>query len=98
VCQLVEEDSVEFVLTQHTVNSLGKRDMRMQNPVHCGTLPPSSELYPYAISKETRPLFTDMLMAHRLRIATLSPYPQTQPRKHQSSANQPHHEKRHSEG
>ena len=44
MCQLVDKNGVEFMLTQQPVNSLGKRDVRMQNPVHRRTLPTPGHL------------------------------------------------------
>jgi hypothetical protein len=75
---------------QGTVNSPGKRNIRMQNPVDCRSLPISSNSYRDA-RVETPPRLRGVLTGQGLRVATFSTDPQTKSRKHQRCAKQPHH-------
>lgn len=94
VCQLVDEDSIEFMLTQHAVNSAGKRDIRMQNPVNSRSVATCSEPYWDAVRIETALYFARVLTSYGVSVDMFSTDPQTKSRKHQSCAKHPHHAQR----
>ena len=89
MCQFVNQDSLEFVLVQQPLNALGQLYMRTQKPIYCRSLPTLREPYRDATDKKTPYWLGNVLTSRGLRIATLSPYPQTQARKHQACAEQP---------
>src|SRR5271157_2695237 len=64
--------------------------MRTQKPVYCRSVPTLSEPYRDTMGEETPSRLKNALTSRGLRVATLSPYPQTQVRKHQACAEHPH--------
>jgi len=91
VSELVDENSIEFILTQHLVNSAGKRNIRMQNPVNSRSVTTCGKPYRDAMRVETPLCFARVLTSHGSSVATFSTDPQTESRKHQGCAKQPHH-------
>jgi hypothetical protein len=75
VCQLVDEDGVELLLVQQSPNSVGKRDMRAQNAVHCRRLLTPGKADRDAMGEELRPRGMNALNGPALRMAAVSPYP-----------------------
>src|ERR1700738_5210065 len=91
VSHLVNEHSVEFVLSQQVVNSTGKRDVRAQKAVDCRNVSSAAKPDRNAMCKEAPPRLREVFPGGRaLGNATFGPNAQSESRKHQSRAKKPH--------
>src|SRR5215469_4308437 len=90
VSQFVEKNSVELPAREQPFNAGRKRDLWTQNSVHCRNSAGGCESYRHTVSKKIRCFVMRRSISRGPKLATLSRYPETQPRHHQHCADEPH--------
>src|SRR6516164_4060293 len=93
--QFVNQNGIEFTLTQQTIDADGKQDTRIKDSTNFGTGMPVAEAHRDAICYEIRRHTTVAATAGHLRLASLSPYTRQQSHKHEEGASYPYDGKHH---